>query len=873
MFGGQKRAHSPDANDGFRNGMPQPHFARGPHHGGHPFNAHQQHVGGHQQFHKRHRGDYYQHPQSIEDKIARLGETGSRNLDIGVLAKDIDEELMKSGPDGERVTQLTAKICKSIISFPTRIGTYATLIGLISVKRYNVSCQIIQTLHDSYPVYLEAQRWQEALTIIHLLSSLVNCKVIRPSALLSQFEFLLESTLEDNIPQSRSDYFVYTVLSSLPFVALELSQQEDIQANFEKMLSTIETYLSKRSKDHLNCVRVWMSSDSTIQMDYLDSLWVQMKNFRANNWEESFLFRPYNEKEYKDTMASSLIPTNSPTFQIPAHSDKNVYPHPRIVFRIYEDDVVENQKHIPGSDKIERFCIENNIRQIIDETSTDPKGCARHLTHMFSWDQVPLKHLLVETILGEMLTLPKPKHEEILYHVLLYELSKTFHPTRNPDEIKNNYDIVINEAVKVLFENLDSMNVTCFTRVVNWFSFHLNNTSFLYPWKTWAQAVEKEPNSPKPTFVRDILERCIRLSFRKKIEEIVQDNLTGLIPPEVCVKFQPVFADHPRAIELTDTVRKLIGFKADPVEICQKLNIKLDNVELPEDFVLRDEKLAEQLLKIDIFTAVILDMAQKSLTHISSAIGKYKNVLKTLAKVPQGQIQLLQTTHSCLVNHPQLQIILVDKLLKADLLDSEEVVKWIFSEGVKPDHMKSFVWEILNNTILRSRKSIDSLMEQKAKLQQDEKSRIESKTKPVNDGSGTPNADEETDQNGANSADPKSDGDVEMSENAETGDEQKKKLFNDESEKLDLKLDLARDTHKNLILQVFRMFATLLNDHISQRQSMQTSFMDCTYRWLTGRMQEVYYTHFDTTSTMLNHIQRIVDGIPSVEGLIYNLNQ
>lgn len=876
MFG-QKRAHSPDAYDdnNFRQGPPQPQFGRGSHHGGHPFHSHQQQFGGHQQFHKRHRGDQYQQPQSIEDKIARLGETGARNVDIGILAKEIDADLISKGQDEERIKQLTAKICKSIVSFPTRVGTYATLIGLISVKHYNVACQIIQTLHASYPVYLEAQRWEESLTIMHLLSSLVNCKVIRPSALLSQFEFLLESTLEDNIPQARSDYYVYTVLSSLPFVALELSQQEEIQENFEKMLSTIETYLSKRSKEHLNVTRVWMSNDSTIQMDYLDSLWVQTKNFRANNWIETFLLRPYNEKEYKDTMASSLIPANSPTFQIPGHSDKYVYPSPRIVFRIYEDDVVENQKPIPGSDKIERFCIENTIRNIIDETSTDPKGCARHLTHMFRWDQLPLRHLLVETILGEMFALPRPKHDQTLYHVLLYEFTKIFHPSKNPDEIKNNYDIVVNEAVRVLFDNLDTMNVACLTRFVYWFSFHLNNIHFLYPWQTWSDAIEKEENSPKATFVREILDRCIRLSgTRNKVITLVQDTLASLVPPEVCIKYQPIFTENPKAVELADTIRKLIGWKADGVEICTKLNIRVDGVQLPEDFVVRDEKLADQLLKIDIFTAVLLDMAQKSLTHLSSAFGKYLNVFKTLTKVPQGQFQLLQTMDSCLTGNRQVQVILIDKLLKADLIESKEVCNWIFSESMKPSHVKPYPWEILNNTITRVKLNVDRLSVEKNKLISDEEAKKKTTSK-VNDGSGTPNA-EDDDNNDDDSANLTTNNgeDVEMNKEQDgASDEQKEQALREELEKLDLQVDIARDAFKELILHVFTMFASILGDHIRRCESAKTSFMDCTYHWLVGRMQEFYYNNLDSTRDFVDEIRKIVDATPSIVCMIFNLNQ
>lgn len=857
MFGqeqrGVRRAHSPDSYDNSYNnrnsypGVPPQFRGYGPGQG-HPF-------------HKRHRGESYQ-PPSIEDKISRLGETGSRNVDIGILAKEIDVDLMNKGQNEDNIRALTSKICRSIISFPTRVGTYATLIGLISVKHYNVACQIINTLHASYPVYLEAQKWQEALTIIHLLSSLVNCKVIRPSALLSQFEFLLENTLEDNIPQARSDYYVYTVLSSLPFVALELSQDET-KETFEKMLTTIENYLQKRSKNHLNAIRVWKSSDSTVQMDYLDSLWVQMRNFKANNWNETFLHRPYNDKEYRDTMASSLIPTNSPTFQIPGHSENLVYPSPRIVFRLYDDDVVEGTRTIPGSDKIERFCIENHIRNIISELTDEPRDCARHLINMYRSDQLPMKHILTETILGELFTLPKPKHLEILYHSLLFEIHKIFSQIDLKVELRYNFILILNEAVKVLFENLDTMNVTCLTRFIEWFSFHLNNIEFVYPWQVWADATQKGRNSPKAVFVQDILSRCIRFSFHNKIDLLVQGtSLTDLMPPEVCVQYKPIFADDPKAEELATTIKKLIVEKADGKTICETLNIVIEGIELPEDFVLKEEKCSDKLLKTDVFTAVILDIASKSLTHLSSAIGKFRNVFKALTGSPEGQIQLLQTMHSCLEKHPQLQIILVDKLLKAELVDAKEVCNWIFSDSMKPHHLKSYPWELLNNTISRLNQIVSKLSAEQSDLKEDSEE-AGAKAKAASEAArpSTPTPDDGKGDG---------DGDVEMSQ---TDEENRQENVKRENEALNQKIEIAQGSVRELLLEIFNLFAKTLGDHIGKCETSSTDFMDDYYKWVNGRMQEVYYKHFELVREIHDQIRVIVDGVPSIGSSIINLNQ
>lgn len=835
----QKRQRSPDYEDNnrglFRGGY---HTAHGPY--------------------KKHRGERnFQHiqPKTFEEKISNLGDAGTSSMHIGMLAEEISGYLtnVKEKNDNNypgEVNTLVIRICKCIVSFPTRVATYTTLISLIASKHYNVSLQIMNTLRVSYPLYLEAQKWQEALNIIHFLSSLVNCNLISPLSLLSQFELFLKTTTEDNVPQTRSDYYVYTVLSSLPHVVFKQQKLDDdgdddekktkvedvldvkdVPETLERILSTIQTYLIKRSKNHLNVTRVWLSDDSTIQMDYLDSLWVQTKNFKSNNWQETFINRPYNDKPYKDCKSNS-IPSKLEEIQIPAHSPAYQYPCPRIVLRLFEDDVTEKQFSIPGSDKIERFCIENHIRNIIDEYSSEPvRACARHLIHVYHSDKLPWKHLLIETLLGELFTLPKPKHQEILYHSLLFELTK-FYPSKNPDELlKHKYEVILNEAVKVLYDNLDTMNITCVDRFIDWFSFHLNNIDFVFPWQNWADATCKEKTSLKVLFVQNILDHCVRFSFDKKINSLIGEHLASLMPAVVGTKYQPVFAENPKVQELDATIEKLIAEKADGKTISETLNIEIDGVEMPEDFIFKEEKLSDKLLKIDIFTTVILTKASRSLTHLSSAFGKYKNVLKALTRVEGGQVQLLQTMHSCLESHPQLQVILVDKLLKAELLEPKEVCNWLFSESMKLFHIKSYPWELLNNTIHRTL--------------QNEKNLIDEKAEPVEEVKEVKEEKNEDD-----------DGDVVMESEDRTV--------------LDAKIVKAKNQSQELILQVFGMFAEILGDHIRKCEVSNASYMDDWFRLITGRMQQVYYKHYSVTSSLYDELKTIIDRTPSIGNSIIN---
>src|SRR5699024_7769192 len=85
-----------------------------------------------------------------------------------------------------------------------------------------------------------------ARILIRFFSDLVNTRVISSASLISLFENLVDVTMEDNIPQVRSDYFVFTVLSALPWAGKELFEKKEVE--LDQILNTIDSYISKVSR-------------------------------------------------------------------------------------------------------------------------------------------------------------------------------------------------------------------------------------------------------------------------------------------------------------------------------------------------------------------------------------------------------------------------------------------------------------------------------------------------------------------------------------------------------------------------------------------------------------------------------------------------
>lgn len=79
--------------------------------------------------------------------------------------------------------------------------------------------------------------------MIRFLGDLVNTRVISSSSFVGVLENFVDVTMEDNIPEVRSDYYVYMILSALPWVGKELFEKKELELS--QIMSTIDSYMVK----------------------------------------------------------------------------------------------------------------------------------------------------------------------------------------------------------------------------------------------------------------------------------------------------------------------------------------------------------------------------------------------------------------------------------------------------------------------------------------------------------------------------------------------------------------------------------------------------------------------------------------------------
>jgi nuclear cap-binding protein subunit 1 len=86
------------------------------------------------------------------------------------------------------------------------------------------------------------------------------------------------------------------------------------------------------------------------------------------------------------------------------------------------------------------------------------------------------------------------------------------------------------QAVELIFDRLDTMNVACIDRFAFWFAYHLSNFQFAWNWDDWSSCLSMDPLHPKPKFVRETLIKCMRLSYHQRIVDLIPESFKALMP-------------------------------------------------------------------------------------------------------------------------------------------------------------------------------------------------------------------------------------------------------------------------------------------------------------------------------------------------------
>ncbi|PIO53573.1 MIF4G like protein, partial [Teladorsagia circumcincta] len=190
----------------------------------------------------------------------------------------------------------------------------------------------------------------------------------------------------------------------------------------------------------------------------------------------------------------------------------------------------------------------------------------------------------------------------------------------------------------------------------------------------------------KKIFAREVIERCRRLSYYGQLKEFLPTSFAAMIPPppDVVCKFDD---ENQPGYEAASKFLTLIQNRSD------------DNAIMAE---IRDGENRYDPDLFGIFFAVLLKTSAKSFSHTFVALSRYSTTLKTIADTSDEMQEVLLCCLFQCWRHNHLRIvILVDKMLKMQILDCGVVISWIFSENLRSETDRQWVWEVLNTALER----------------------------------------------------------------------------------------------------------------------------------------------------------------------------
>ncbi|GAM22055.1 hypothetical protein SAMD00019534_052300 [Acytostelium subglobosum LB1] len=605
--------------------------------------------------------------------IVRIGDKSTSALESNIegLVSVLLPDLSKNNANIQTI------LFKCISQLPYKTPIYATIVGKMNLKNHEFGKEIVCTLVDELNDCLAKQRFNSAKLLVRFIGGLVLTNVLPAQSMFETFETLLSVLNQADYTQTKADFYVYLVMTTIPWVAGHLAQTH--QTQLQSLLEELESYLSSRSHADKKFYQTFTEND-----DRLELLMKQIKLQKENNWQCTAIIQVNKQFDFSEASQHVL-----PPITIPSDDSKFNYPtFTRPVFRLFDDSA-------DGSlQPIDRHVLEEYIVDILYFFNGNHKDASKFIYTLPV--QCEIDHIVVETILSEAFRLPQSQFKSIYYSVLFVDLFKDQHATIIP---------VFAYAINMLYENIDQLDVEAVSRFALMFAHHLSNYEYKWVWADWSTAITTTPDadnellvSLQRKFLKHLLESIVRLSYLDKIKQLLPQEYHPYLPsaPTANFKFpKPDFADEEIKEMVAQSHRLLLMFKQkDPIE-----NIIQYVAALP----------TEQVNVVDLVTKCILHLGSTSFSHLTYAVERYVTLFKTNIKSTEDRHQCIKSTVEFWRSSHQHIVIVIDKLITYKILSPIDPVTYLVSGSHSDAVTDPYVWEIINNSIEKTNIIIDTL--------------------------------------------------------------------------------------------------------------------------------------------------------------------
>ncbi|CAN1264033.1 Nuclear cap-binding protein subunit 1 [Linum perenne] len=482
----------------------------------------------------------------IGEKCPEYGGNADFKDHIETCSGVIRRELEHSSED------ISSFLLQCAEQLPHKVPLYGTVIGLLNLENEEFVKGVVETTQTRFQEGLDSGSCDRIRVLLRFLTALMCSKVLQPASLVVVFETLLSSaatTLDEEKGnpswQARGDFFVTCILSCLPWGGSELAEQ--VPEEIERVMVGMEAYLSiRRHNSDIGLSFFEEDDDSNAgEKDFLEDLWDRIKALSTNGWKVDSVPRPHLafEAQLVSGKAHELGCINAPEQPDPLPQPMGIaYGREKHIAELRYPQRIRRLNIFPTGKSedmqpIDRFIVEEYLLDVLlflNGCKASRKECASSMVGL----PVPFRYeyLMAETIFAQLLLLPQPPFNPLYYTLVIMDLCKA---------LPGAFPAVVAGAVRALFEKISDLDMECRTRLILWFSHHLSNFQFIWPWEEWAFVLDLPKWAPQRVFVQEVLEREVRLSYWDKVKQSVENApaLEELLPPKGSPNFKYIVED------------------------------------------------------------------------------------------------------------------------------------------------------------------------------------------------------------------------------------------------------------------------------------------------------------------------------------------
>lgn len=602
--------------------------------------------------------------------------------------------------------EISSFIIQCAEQLPHKIPLYGTLVGLLNLEDEDFVKGILENAHNNLQVALDIGSCNRIRILMRFLTALMCSKVLQPSSLVVLFETLLSSaatTVDEDKGnpswQACADFYITCILSCLPWGGAELVEQ--VPEEIDRVMMGIQAYMSiRRHVSDAGCSAFEYIDDRSQGdggKDFLEDLWSRIQDLSNKAWKLDSVPRPHLPFEPQLVAGKShdLGPVNCPELPDPPASATSIaYGKQNHEAELNYPQRIRRLNIFPASktedlQPIDCFVVEEYLLDVLYFLNGCRKECASSMVGL----PVPFRYeyLMAETIFSQILLLPQPPFKPIYYTLVIMDLCKA---------LPGAFPAVVAGAVRSLFDKIADLDMECRTRLILWFSHHLSNFQFIWPWEEWAYVLDLPKWAPQRVFVQEVLEREVRLSYWEKIKQSIESApaLEELLPPKGTVNFIYNAEDgdqteHGLSSELNGMVKERVTTR----EIISWI----------DDHVLPAHGLD---VTIRVVIQTLLNIGSKSFTHLITVLERYGQIIARLCPDQEKQVILISEVSSFWKNNAQMTAVAIDRMMGYRLISNVAIVRWVFlSSNVDQFHISDRPWEILRNALTKTFNRITDL--------------------------------------------------------------------------------------------------------------------------------------------------------------------